>query len=58
MPAARSGGAQSASHGKPAEKPRFAWEDPLLVEDQLSEEERMLRDAARAYAADPRGQPA
>jgi glutaryl-CoA dehydrogenase len=50
MPAARSGGAQSASHGKPAEKPRFAWEDPLLVEDQLSEEERMLRDAARAYA--------
>jgi glutaryl-CoA dehydrogenase len=31
------------------EKPRFDWEDALLLEDQLSEEERMLRDAARAY---------
>ena len=28
----------------------FAWEDPFLLEDQLTEEERMLRDAARAYA--------
>lgn len=31
---------------------RFAWEDPFLLEDQLSEDERMLRDAARAFAAD------
>jgi glutaryl-CoA dehydrogenase len=31
------------------EKPRFDWADALLLEDQLSEEERMLRDAARAY---------
>ncbi len=30
----------------------FAWEDPFLLEDQLSDEERMLRDAAAAYAAD------
>jgi len=29
---------------------RFNWEDPFRMEDQLSEEERMLRDAARAYA--------
>src|SRR3546814_18835032 len=30
-------------------KARFVWEDPLLLEEQLSEEERMVRDAARAY---------
>ena len=28
---------------------RFDWDDPLLLEDQLSEEERMMRDSARAY---------
>ena len=28
----------------------FNWEDPFLLNDQLSEEERMLRDAAAAYA--------
>ncbi len=30
-------------------KARFQWDDPLLLEDQLTEEERMVRDAARAY---------
>ena len=30
-------------------KARFAWDDPLLLNDQLSEEERMVRDAANAY---------
>ncbi|MGC9446547.1 acyl-CoA dehydrogenase [Cereibacter johrii] len=29
---------------------RFDWEDPFRMELQLSEEERMLRDGARAYA--------
>ena len=29
---------------------RFNWEDALRLDDQLTEEERMLRDAARAYA--------
>jgi glutaryl-CoA dehydrogenase len=29
---------------------RFDWEDPFRLDDQLSEEERMLRDGARAYA--------
>ncbi len=29
--------------------PRFVWEDPLLLEEQLSEEERMVRDAARDF---------
>jgi glutaryl-CoA dehydrogenase len=28
----------------------FSWEDPFLLEDQLSDEERMIRDAARAFA--------
>ena len=30
-------------------KPTFQWDDPLLLEDQLSEDERMVRDSARAY---------
>ena len=28
----------------------FQWDDALLLEDQLNEEERMIRDSARAYA--------
>src|SRR3546814_12680162 len=31
---------------------RFVWEDPLLLEEQPSAEERMARDAARAYCPD------
>ncbi len=30
----------------------FSWEDPFLLDDQLAEDERMIRDAARAYAQD------
>ena len=30
----------------------FVWNDPFLLEDQLSEDERMMRDAAAAFAAD------
>src|SRR4030095_12209300 len=30
-------------------KPPFRWDDPFLLEDQLTEEERMVRDSARAY---------
>jgi glutaryl-CoA dehydrogenase len=33
-------------------QPAFSWSDPLLLDEQLSEEERMVRDAARAYAQD------
>src|SRR6476660_7901794 len=36
----------------PLKKPVFSWEDPLLIEEQLSEEERLVRDSARAYAQD------
>jgi glutaryl-CoA dehydrogenase len=38
---------------KPKDSPdlgRFNWQDPLRLDDQLSEEEKMLRDGARAYA--------
>lgn len=28
---------------------QFLWQDPFLLEDQLSEEERMVRDLAREY---------
>ncbi|VWC72009.1 glutaryl-CoA dehydrogenase [Burkholderia contaminans] len=30
----------------------FHWDDPLLLDQQLTEEERMVRDAAQAYAQD------
>ena len=33
-----------------AARPSFHWEDPLLIDAQLYEEERMVRDAALAYA--------
>jgi glutaryl-CoA dehydrogenase len=33
-------------------KPTFQWDDPLLLEGQLSEDERMVRDSARAYCQD------
>ena len=35
-----------------ADTARFHWEDPLLLDQQLTDEERMVRDAARAYAQD------
>src|SRR3569623_3837117 len=30
----------------------FDWADPFLLDDQLEDEERMIRDSARAYAED------
>jgi glutaryl-CoA dehydrogenase len=30
-------------------KAQFVWDDPLLLEQQLTQDERMVRDAARAY---------
>jgi glutaryl-CoA dehydrogenase len=35
-----------------AREPEFNWEDPLNLEGELSEEERMVRDTARGYAQD------
>ena len=31
---------------------RFRWEDPLLLDQQLNDEERLVRETARAYAQD------
>ena len=31
-------------------KPSFKWDDPLLLDEQLTEEERMVRETAHAYA--------
>ncbi|MBY6308016.1 acyl-CoA dehydrogenase [Alcaligenes faecalis] len=33
-----------------SDNPSFHWDDPLLLNQQLSDEERMVRDAAHAYA--------
>ncbi|MBU3711070.1 MAG: acyl-CoA dehydrogenase [Limnohabitans sp.] len=30
----------------------FQWQDPFLLDQQLTEEERMIRDAAQAYCSD------
>ena len=38
------------STDKPA--PTFRWEDPFLLEEQLTDEERMVSEAARAYCQD------
>ena len=37
---------------KPADRAVFDWQDPLRLDDLLSEDERLVRDAARAYAQD------
>ncbi|MDA8230465.1 MAG: acyl-CoA dehydrogenase [Magnetospirillum sp.] len=35
-----------------ADRPVFRWDDPLLLDEALTDEERMARDTARAYARD------
>ena len=35
----------------PRKWPKFNWQDPLLLEQALTEEERLIRDSAKAYAA-------
>ena len=37
---------------KPPATSSFVWDDPFLLEDQLGEDERMIRDSAAAFAAD------
>jgi glutaryl-CoA dehydrogenase len=41
----------AATQAKPG-RPEFAWEDPFLLEEELTEDERMIRDAARGYCQD------
>ena len=43
--------ADSGPPAKPDAKPVFDWSDPLLFEAELGEEERLVRDAARDFAA-------
>src|SRR6202008_1075424 len=38
--------------GRQPSKAAFMWDDPFLLEEQLSEEERAIRDTARSYAQD------
>ncbi len=40
------------ARGVASPKAVFKWDDPLLLDAQLTEEERMVRDAAHAYAQD------
>ncbi|MET3760573.1 acyl-CoA dehydrogenase [Sphingomonas sp. UYEF23] len=35
-----------------ADMARFDWADPFFLDDQLEDDERMIRDSARAYAQD------
>src|SRR3569623_2131223 len=40
---------------QPKDKPSpvdFQWDDPFMLDEQLTEDERMIRDTARAYAQD------
>ena len=43
QPAAKSASTKSS-------KPVFQWDDPFYLDDQLSEDERLVRDSARSYA--------
>ena len=42
----------NAPERKTPGKNSFVWQDPLLLEQQLTEQERMVRDAAQAYCSD------
>ena len=33
-------------------KPRFVWEDPFMLQDQLSEDERAIQEAAHQFCQD------
>ena len=43
---------KSASPEKPAKKATFNWSDPFDLDSQLTEDERMVRDAAAAFSKD------
>jgi glutaryl-CoA dehydrogenase len=42
----------AAGSSAPTVAAKFDWTDPLLLEEELSEDERMVRDSARAYCQD------
>ncbi len=49
---ARAAQVAAPRRGERADAPRFRRDDPLLLEDELAEEERMMRDAARAFCTE------
>ncbi|HWA42097.1 MAG TPA: acyl-CoA dehydrogenase [Hypericibacter adhaerens] len=42
-------GATQKAHSSKSHRPEFQWEDPLLFDEQLTEEERLIRNTARGY---------
>ncbi len=40
------------ANDKTRNRARFVWEDPLLLSAQITDDERMVQEAARAYAQD------
>ena len=42
--------ARDTSAGKQVAPASFRWDDPMLLDEQLTEDERMIRDTARQYA--------
>ena len=42
----------NAPHSAKQMKAQFHWDDPLLLNQQLSDDERMVRDATQAYCRD------
>ncbi len=44
--------AAAPSAASASARPPFQWDDPFLLDDQLTEDERMIRDTAREYAQD------
>src|SRR5262249_21401634 len=48
----RAAGKVAETPAASAKEQAFSWEDPLDLEGELTEEERMVRDTARHYAQD------
>jgi glutaryl-CoA dehydrogenase len=46
------GGMATTTPTKSKTETRFRWDDPLLLDQQLNDEERLVRETARAYAQD------
>ena len=42
--------AETHARGAAAKRASFQWDDPFLLDDQLVEDERLIRDTAHAYA--------
>jgi glutaryl-CoA dehydrogenase len=50
--AATSAKEHHAKEPRATQRTSFQWDDPLLFDDQLTEDERLIRDTARGYAQD------